>query len=73
MVEIICDGVYCSGLLVASFLLVERTSGKKAIGGSSVFLNQPFLKIDIVWTSVCVSVCVHPRAIKNYSRDMKSE
>ena len=33
-----------------------------------------FLKIDIVRTSVCMSVCVStPRAIKNYSREMKSE
>ena len=40
MVEVVCDGVYCSGLLVAvciGFLVVEMTSGK-AIGGSFVFL-----------------------------------
>ena len=44
-------------------------------------LNQAhawFLKIDIVRTSVCVSVSVSvcvsaPQAIKNYSREMKSE
>ena len=29
------------------------------------------IKIDIVRMSVCV--CVRPRAIKNYSREMKSE
>ena len=47
----------------------------------TVFLNQArtwFLKIDIVRTSVCVCVRVclcmsAPRAIKNYSREMKSE
>ena len=45
------------------------------------FLNQAhtglFLKIDMVRTSVCVFVsvclCVRPQAIKNYSRERKSE
>ena len=41
---------------------------------SFFFKSRParawFLKIDIVRTSVCVSA---PRAIKNYSREMKSE
>ena len=44
------------------------------------FLNQArawFLEITFVRTSVCVRacvcVCVRPRAIKNYSREMKSE
>ena len=35
-----------------------------------------FLKIDMVRTSVCVCVCLcvsAPRAIKNYSREMKPE
>ena len=41
---------------------------------SVTFLNQArawFLKITSV--RMCVCVCVRPRAIKNYSREMKSE
>ena len=53
---------------------------------SCTFLNQAragrrparawFLEITFMRTSVCVRVCVcvsAPRAIKNYSREMKSE
>ena len=53
-------------LSLAALLVVARTSCRHLC-----FLNQVhawFLKIAFVWTSVCVSW-----AIKNYSREMKSE
>ena len=45
------------------------------LGVSSILLNQArawFLKIASVWMCVCVYVSA-PRAIKNSSREMKSE
>ena len=56
-------------LLISVFLLNQARAGRRPA-------RAWFLEITFMRTSVCVRACVcvsAPRAIKNYSREMKSE
>ena len=71
--------IYCILYLLNIFSLKRTLSYINILERNQARTGQTpvhawFLKIDIVWTSICVYLCVSaPRAIKNYSCEMKSE
>ena len=68
-----CPIKNCVCMLSPTIVYVPYILAKHLIVG---LLNQAhtwFLEITFVRTSVCMCVCVRPRAIKNYSHEMKSE